>query len=163
MSVKLKNIRDSYRLYKKEFTPKVDINEYARICGEFNKFLIEKVLDGEEVTLPARMGYLSISGRKQKVRFDENGDVKGLAPDWVKTKKLWNNNQEAKERKQLIYHTNPHTNGVRYRFFWSKNNIYMMNKQLYSLRLSRANKRAIYRKIKEGKEYLIKEQYYKAE
>lgn len=157
---KPKNIRDSYKLYKQENNSVVDLSTYVKLCNEFNKFIIEKTLDGEEVTLPCRMGYLHIRGRKQVIKFDRNGNVQGLAPDWVKTKKLWDNNVEAKDRKQIVYHTNEHSNGVRYKFFWSKHNVFLLNKALYSLRLSRANKRAIYKKIKDGKEYLIKESYY---
>ena len=109
--MKPRNIRDSYKLYKKENPDGVDIKTYINMCNEFNKFLIEKVLEGEEVTLPARMGTIYIFGRKQEINFDENGDVKGLAPDWVKTKKLWQNNPEAKQRKQIMYHTNESTGG----------------------------------------------------
>lgn len=159
--MKPKNIRDSYKLYKKESPNGVDVKTYVGLCNEFNKFLVEKTLDGMEVTLPCRIGYLHITGRKQEIKFDENGDVKGLAPDWVRTKKLWDSNPEAKERKQLLFHTNEHTGGVRYKFFWSKNRIFLQNKALYSFRLARANKRAILKKIKEGKEYLIKEPHYK--
>lgn len=158
--MKLRNIRDSYKLYKRENPNGTDIKTYIYLCNEFNKFLIEKVLDGEEVSLPARMGYMNIRGRKQNISFDENGNVKGLAPDWVKTKKLWDSNPDAKERKQIMYHTNPHTEGARYKFYWVKQNVYLLNKQLYSLRLSRQNKRAIFTRIKEGKEYIIKEPHY---
>lgn len=58
--MKPKSIRDSYNLYKKEFPKGEDIKTYVSLCNEFNKFLIEKVLEGEEVTLPHRMGYLYI-------------------------------------------------------------------------------------------------------
>lgn len=159
--MKPKNIRDSYSLYKKEFPKGEDIKTYVNLCNEFNKFLIEKVLEGEEVTLPHRMGYLYIFGRKQEINFDENGNVKGLAPDWVKTKKLWEDNPEAKQRKQIMYHTNEETGGIRYKFLWAKNGVFLLNKALYSLRLSRTNKRAILNRIRNGKEYIIKEPHYK--
>ena len=161
--MKPRNIRDSYKLYKAENPDGVDIKTYINMCNEFNKFLIEKVLEGEEVTLPARMGTIYIFGRKQEISFDENGNVKGLAPDWVKTKKLWQNNPEAKQRKQIMYHTNESTGGIRYKFLWAKNGVYLTNKSLYSLRLSRANKRAILEKVRGGKEYIIKEPHYKEE
>lgn len=152
--MKLKNLIDSYRQYKKESKNPVDKKTYLLLASLYNKFLIEKVLEGEIVTLPSRLGTLSILGKKQKIRFDENGNVKGLAPDWVKTKKFWDSNPEAKKQRKLLYHTNPHTDNVRYKYFWSKKNILIENKTLYSLRITRANKRAVYRKILDGKEYV---------
>jgi len=151
-----KNVRDSYKLYKKSVENPVDIQTYIKYVNDYHKFLMNKVFEGNEITLPARMGTLCIVGKKQKVSFDEDGKVKGLAPDWVKTKQLWNSNSEAKERKQLLYHTNSHTDNTRYRFAWSKINILAKNKILYSLRMTRDNKRAVHDLILQGKQFITK-------
>lgn len=151
-----KNVRDSYKLYKQNSSNPVDTRTYILYANEYNKFLIDKVLEGYEVTLPSRFGTLCIVGKKQKISFDENGKMKGLAPDWVKTKKLWNDNPEAKEKKQLLYHTNADTDNTRYKFFWSKQRILIQNKILYSLRLTRDNKRAVHNLIEQGKQYVTK-------
>ncbi len=155
-NIKPKNVRDSYKFYKSISRLPVDCKTYIAICNDFNKFLAEKVLDGEEVTLPARMGSLSILGRKQKIRFDEEGNVQGLAPDWVKTKQLWENNSEAKANKKVVYHTNEHSSQIRYKFLWSKMNVLVTNKTLYALLMTRTNKRAVHEKIMNGTEYLTK-------
>ena len=102
----LKNLRDSYKLYKEEAILPVSCKDYLQIVSGFNKFMIDKVLEGEEVVLPARFGTLSIIGKRQEIKFDENGKVMGLAPNWVKTKELWATNEDAKRRKQLVYCTN---------------------------------------------------------
>ncbi len=152
-----KNVRDSYKLYKESAENVVDLKTYILYANEFNKFLAEKVLEGEEVTLPARFGTLSIIGRKEKVRFNEDGSIKGLAPDWVKTKKLWAENEIAKEKKQIVYHTNSHTDNTRYKFFWSKQRILIQNKILYSLRMTRTNKRLVNDLVtNQGKQYVTK-------
>ena len=150
----MKSIKDTYNLYKESVKSPVSLKVYLKMAASYNKFLIKKVLDGEEVTLPSRLGTLSIKGRKQKIRFDENGKVQGLAPDWVKTKKLWDSNPELKAEKKLVYHTNAHTDSIRYKYFWSKNRILIENKTLYSLKLSRDNKRAVHSLIVNGKEYI---------
>jgi len=152
----MKNLRNSYKMYKTECENPVDIKTYLLIAADYNKFLINKVLEGEEVSLPARMGTLSILGKKQKIRFDEEGKVVGLAPDWVKTKKLWKNNAEAKASKKLMYHTNEHSDNIRYKFSWSKFRVLVENKTLYSLRLTRTNKRAVHQRIINGQEYLTR-------
>lgn len=149
------NLRDSYKEYSTQ-DDAVDIKTYLQITSKYNKFLIEKVLDGKEVTLPAKMGTLSILGKKQKVRFDEEGKIIGLAPDWVKTKKLWEKNPEAKKLKKLVYHTNEHTDNTRYKFLWSKCRVLVENKTLYALRMTRDNKRAVHNMIKKGKKYITR-------
>ena len=149
----MRNLRDSYKLYKQSAVNPVDIKNYLLLTADYNKFLIDKVLAGKEVTLPSRMGTLSITGKKQQIKFDEDGKVIGLAPDWVKTKQLWENNTQAKREKKRIFHTNDHTDNVRYKFLWSKRNVLVENKTLYSLRLTRTNKRAVHSKILEGAQY----------
>ena len=149
----MKNLRESYKLYKNTVENPVDIKVYLRLAADYNKFLISKVLDGKEVTLPSRMGTLSIVGRKQKVKFDEEGNPTGLAPDWVRTKLLWARDSIAKANRKLLFHLNSHTENVRYKFLWSKKNVLVENKTLYSLRLTRTNKRAVHKKIIEGAQY----------
>lgn len=151
---KPKSIATSYKLYKTLYEPVVDSKEYSNICCLYHKFLISKVLDGEEVTLPERMGTLSIMGKKQEVKFDENGQIQGLAPDWKRTKELWARDEKAKENKQLVFLMNEHTSNIRYKYHWSKVRVLATNKTIYSLRITRTNKRMASRYIKSGSEYL---------
>ena len=154
---KFYNSRDSYILYKNTSsldTP-VDISTYIKIVNSFMKFLIRKLFQTGEITLPERLGNLFVIGKKVKIRFEE-GEIKGLAPDWVKTKELWDSDSKAKKDKQLVYHFNEDTNGVRYKFFWSKNRVLVTNKTLYTLKMTKTNKKELSKLIKKGKEYLIK-------
>lgn len=151
---KFYNTRDSYVVYKNMSDNPINISEYVQIINQFMKFLILKLLSTGEIILPERLGRLSIFGKKVNVRI-ENGEIKGLAPDWVKTKQLWDSDEEAKNNKQLVYHFNEETNGIRYKFFWSKNRVLVSNKTLYNLRMTRSNKRELSKLVREGKEYLI--------
>ena len=151
---KFYNTRDSYIVYKNMSVNPINISEYVQIINQFMKFLILKLLSTGEIILPERLGRLSIFGKKVNVRI-EDGEIKGLAPDWVKTKQLWDSDEEAKNNKQLVYHFNEETNGIRYKFFWSKNRVLVSNKTLYNLRMTRSNKRELSKLVKEGKEYLI--------
>ena len=151
MNLSLKNI---YKEYKKEYKNSISKSEFLRISYMFLKFLIDKVIDGEEVTL-LRLGILRITGKKQNITYDENGKIKGVSPNWVKTKKLWETNEQAKIDKKVIYNTNEHSDGIRYKYNWVKKNLILKFKTLYSLQLSRENKRRLYRTIKSGKDYII--------
>ena len=150
------NTRDSYVVYKNMSDNPINISQYVQITNHFMKFLITKLLTTGEINIPERLGKLSIFGKKVNVRI-EDGEIKGLAPDWVKTKQLWDSDAEAKENKQLVYHFNEETNGIRYKFFWSKNRVLVSNKTLYNLRMTRSNKRELSRLVKNNKEYLIKD------
>lgn len=149
------NLRDSFQEYK-QLEDSVDIKTYLKIASEYNKFLCNKVLKGFEVTLPSKMGTLCIIGRKQNVRFNEKGEIQGLAPDWVKTKKLWEEDEEARLSKKRVFHMNPHTDNFRYKFLWSKVKVIVENKTLYALRMTRENKRAVHKEILKGVKYITK-------
>ena len=150
------NTRDSYVVYKNMSANPINISQYVQITNHFMKFLITKLLTTGEINIPERLGRLSIFGKKVNVRI-EDGEIKGLAPDWVKTKQLWDSDEEAKNNKQLVYHFNEETNGIRYKFSWSKNRVLVSNKTLYNLRMTRSNKRELSKLVREGKEYLIKD------
>lgn len=149
--------RHSYKTYLKlnTKTNPVSLTIYCNILNEFFKFIMGLILDGEHVKLPYRTGSILITGCKTKPRIDENGDIKGLSPDWVKTKALWNKDPEAKKLKKIIYNFNEHTHGVRYKITWVKKGINILNNDLYSLIFSRTNKRDVMTKIYEGKEYYV--------
>lgn len=151
---KFYNLRDSYKSYKEISTNPVDISLYLSIVNNFMLFLVAKLFHKGDVKLPNGLGTVSIIGKKQKLVL-EDGKIKGLAPDWKSTKELWNSDAEAKENKQIVYHFNEETQGVRYRFKWSKNRVLIQNKSMYRLIMTRTNKRALAQLIKQGKEYLI--------
>ena len=151
---KFYNTRDSYVVYKNMSVNPINISQYVQIINHFMKFLSYKLLSTGEITIPERLGKLSIFGKKVNIRI-ENGEIKGLAPDWVKTKELWDSDPIAKQNKQLVYHFNEETNGIRYKFAWSKNRVLVSNKTLYNLRMTRSNKRELSKLVREGKEYLI--------
>jgi len=148
------NIRDSYVIYKHSSNNPIDIKMFVSIVNSFMKFLSRKLLGTGSIGIPEKLGNVNIIGKKVKVRM-EDGEIKGLAPDWVKTKELWAQDEEAKNRKQLVYHFNEQTNGIRYKFFWSKNRVLVSNKTLYNLKLTRTNKRELSQLVKNGKEYII--------
>lgn len=149
------NIRQSYKTYKNSSDNAVDVKIYIIIAQKYLRFIMLKVLDGFEVVLPNKMGTLSIRGKKRVVRFNEDG-TPILPVDYAKTKQLWKDCKECEEKKQILYHTNPHTDGVTYSYFWSKKNIFVDNKEFYSLRMTRDNKRMVSKLVNQGKTYLIK-------
>ena len=149
------NIRSSYKTYKETVNTPIEEKQYLEIANGYMKFLIQKVLEGEEVTMPARLGTLFIQGVKKNLKFNKDG-IPLLPPNWAATKKLWDSNPDAKATKKIVYCLNEETDGVVYKLHWSKNRVPIENKLYYNFILTRANKRAIHQQIIKGKEYLIK-------
>jgi hypothetical protein len=149
------NIRSSYKLYKEKVETPINEKDYVNIANGYMQFLIQKVIEGEEITIPAKLGTMFIQGTKKSLKFNKDG-VPLLPPNWAKTKQLWDSNPEAKQTKKIVYCLNEETDGVVYKLLWSKNRVPIENKLYYNFILTRANKRAIHQQIKQGKEYLIK-------
>jgi len=130
-------------------------SEFTAINFGFMKFIVEKLLNGEKLSLPCNTGKIEIVGNKIKPKLLPDGRMMGVAPDWVGTKKLRESNPEAKEKRVVLYHFNEHSNGIRYKFRWYKLTSGMRHRSLYAFKFSRPNKRALWKKILEGKEYRI--------
>ena len=148
------NSSDGYKVYKKSVKRPLDKKDFVLVINEYFQFISKKLVDTGHIVLPERLGKVEIVGRKSKVTFEE-GKIKGLAPDWKATKELWEEDPEAKKNKQLVYHFNENTGGIRYRYNWYKTRVIANNKYYYNLVMTRNNKKALNKKIMEGKEYLI--------
>ena len=141
-----------YELYLKGTENPVEFRKFKKMNITFFEYIMDKLVEGYIVPLPCGLGTLEVQGNRQETELVD-GVPKKLAPDWVNTKKLWDRDPEAKRKKTLLYHLNTHTSGVIYKYFWSKRGVNIKNKELYSLRMSRANKRRLHKLIIEGKEY----------
>ena len=154
-SKKAKTIKDSYERYISTTQEELPVSreEFIELNRAFNRLIMDKLLDNHKVYLPGSIGMIHVYGNKEKIKLNEENKIKGLAPNWKQTKELWKNNTEAKEKKQVVYNTNEHSSGIRYKFIWAKQNCKIPNKTLYTLRITREFKRKLSTKIFEGKEY----------
>jgi hypothetical protein len=137
---------EGYKNYKKRF-PNTELSrkEYAEILETFFSEAKDYILNGREFKIPHRLGSLRII----KVK----GDLKKLKVDWKSTKQLWEKDEECKEKKQLVYHLNEHTNGDYYRLYFKKGKV--KNISAVSFTPTRGLSRELASKIKnERKDYL---------
>jgi hypothetical protein len=153
----MKNIMNGYKNYRKSGgTTDIDRLEFCKVTNDFNKHLMSLVMGGDEVKLPERMGSIKIVGKKIETEFDEElGRITNQQIDFGESNKLWARCPECKENKQMVYHLNEHTNGVRYKIFWSRDRMMVENKTFYTMIFTRSNKRAVSQLIQQGKEYYI--------
>lgn len=152
------SIKEAYTYYKKNRTTEklIPISDYRKLMNSFNTFLMKKVLEGKEIILPSRMGRITVQGIHQNIRIDEYGNIKGTRIDWKATKDLWATDTEHAQKKTLVYFFNEHSDGMKYSFKWSKNNVPVQNKNFYTFIPSRHNKRTLAKLIKAGSEYTLK-------
>lgn len=123
----LKFIGESKRL-------NIPYHKFRLILNHYFKYLRDQILyQSRTVKLPYRMGYVSIIKQKPK-RYDGNS----LRIDYNATNKYG----------KVIYHLNEHSNGYKYRFYWSKLQSAVINKSKYQLVATRSNKRELARIIK---------------
>lgn len=105
----------------------IDKSTFNKVQRMFFENLFQNMIFENFIyNIPNDMGTLSITKKKTKSYIDDTGKLRHNFPvDWGKTIKLWKENMEAKERKQLVYHENQHSDGFRYRFKWNKyENVY---------------------------------------
>lgn len=150
------SFRDTYKDYRRisKMQTKHDIGTYCKVLSLFMEKVVERLKERGEVGLPEALGKIVITGKQVKPTIDEEGNLRGLAPDWKRTKELWQSNPELKG--QIVYHTNDATSGVRYKMHWDISKIILQNKFLYTFVAARHLKRDVSKLIQEGKEYTIK-------
>lgn len=129
----LKHIYDSYTASIEKGSPyDVEKKLFIAICEEWFKYLADIMIEQSGVVqLHYRLGHLFIAKNKSK-------DLNKLATDWITSKTVG----------KKVYHLNPHTDGFKYRFAWSKQRCIVKNKGLYRFKVCRDNARQLAYAIK---------------
>lgn len=134
-------IADIYKAYCKENAP-VDMPyfRFKRILDSFNELIRQDVLERSEgFKMPLGLGYICIGKYKPK-----KYDSKSLSVDY----------KSSKEEGVRVYHLNEHSNGYKYRMFWSKIPQTFPDRYKYQLILTRENKRHLAQLIFNKQDYI---------
>ena len=131
--------RDSYKQYIKT-NDKIDYYTYRDVLKQFSEIIIQKLLYKSEcIKLPYGLGYICIVKYKPK-RLDKHS----LSIDYKLTE----------EYGKTIYHLNEHSEGYKYRLFWSKVPKTFPERYKYQLQLVRKNKRLLAQLIFKNQDYI---------
>lgn len=150
---KVKNsygVYDGYKYYRKN-KPKeskyvLTESQYFSVIRMINNMLAEALLQGEDVTLPCRMGRIELRKSKTSITFDGN-KVKAVLPiDWDKTLKLWYEDEEAYKNKTLVKIEEKEI----YKIYYNRNLAEYTNKSFYQFNFNRDLKRKLKVSIKDG-------------
>lgn len=147
----------------------VEEKDFREVSEAFVKFLAKKLLEGNDIRLFSNLGIIGVRGKKTKAYIDADGNVRGVAPSWSKTKRNWEAiaasrgitlqeyiNSTTKEERKTAYCYNEHSGGIQYNLKWAKANSLATNKEYYGLVFTRGNRRELNRRVvEEGAEYLV--------
>lgn len=128
--------RDLYRTMPIE----VDYGLYKRILEEMCRIILDAILDSSDgFKMPFGLGFIQVGKYLPKALND-----KSLSVDY----------KASREYDKRIYHLNEHSNGYKYRLYWSKIPRTFPDRYKYQLCFVRQNKRRLAQLIFNKQDYL---------
>ena len=128
--------RDLYRTMSIE----VDYGLYKRILQEMCRIILDAILNSSDgFKMPFGLGFIQVGKYLPKALND-----KSLSVDY----------KASREYDKRIYHLNEHSNGYKYRLYWSKIPRTFPDRYKYQLCFVRQNKRRLAQLIFNKQDYL---------
>lgn len=122
-------------------------HNFYTIVRHINEYLAECLANGQDVTLPHRLGRLEIRKFNAKIEL-KDGIVKTNLPiDWDRTLKLWFEDEEAYKKRTLVRMEEKEV----FKVFYNRNKANYNNKSFYSFKVNRDLKRRLKYNIKNGR------------
>ena len=133
-----------YDMYKPFVDENIDVevsySDFKAVLDSCNKFILETLQNSSEgFKMPYGLGYLII--------------VKYL-PKEYSSKSLSYDYKTSKQLNKKIYYLNEHSNGYKYRLYWSKLPKTFSDRYKYQLMFTRQNKRNLAKLIFKHKDYI---------
>lgn len=121
--------------------------QYLKIIRLINNQLRLNLIEGKDVLLPEKMGRLELRKHKTSIKF-ENGKLKTNLPiNWNATLKLWYDNPNSKNKKQLVREETTET----FKVLYNKSKANYNNKSFYEFNTNRELKLGLKNNIKLNK------------
>lgn len=118
----------------------VDYELYKRILDEMCRIILDAVLNSSEgFKMPYGLGFMQVGKYRPKTLSGES-----LSVDY----------KASREYDKRIYHLNEHSNGYKYRLYWSKIPRTFPDRYKYQLCFVRQNKRRLAQLIFNKQDYL---------
>ena len=118
----------------------VDYRLYKRVLDEMCKIILDHVLmRSEGFKMPYGLGFIQIGKYRPKNLNDQS-----LSVDY----------KSSKEYSKRIFHLNEHSDGYKYRLYWSKIPRTFPDRYKYQLQLVRQNKRKLAQLIFNKQDYI---------
>ena len=142
MDHKIRNRKQSYTTYdiynNYDKRDQIPYSTFRNIVDKLNDSILSVLQNVQNYKLPCSLGTVQIVKYKPK-EYNKHS----LSIDFNESKKL----------DKRIYHLNEHSNGYKYRLYWSKQPFSFTNRYKYQLCFTRANKRQLAQLIFNNKDY----------
>jgi len=130
--------------------------EFYSIVRKVGIYLAEELCKGSEVKFPAQMGVIELRKTTPFVGYKEGKLVTNLPIDWDATLKLWYEDPEAYQKKQLVKINEKEV----FRVLYNRENADYNNKSFYEFQVNRDIKRTLKKRIKQGRiDAFLKKQF----
>lgn len=142
MDHKIRKNKKAYTFYDmyQELPINVPYSLYRHILDTMCTIILEHVFERSEgFKMPYGLGFIQV-GKYRPKHFDE----RSLSVDY----------KASKEYDKRIYHLNEHSNGYKFRLYWSKLPRVFSDRYRYQLNLVRCNKRALAQLIFNKHDYI---------
>jgi hypothetical protein len=141
-------MKDYYNFYSEKYNSNMPRTKYNKIISDINQGIIDLMLnEGFEFKIPHINSTIMIKKDKRTPRI-VNGKVINPSPvDWVTTRKLWESDPEAEEKKILVRYVNSHTSGYVFRIYLKKFGATFKNRSVYKFKASRKFQRELTARI----------------
>lgn len=151
---KVKNsygVYDGFKFYRKN-RPKehkyvLTESQYFSIIRKVNELLGESLINGEDITLPCRLGRLELRKYNTRITIDGKKIKTNLPIDWDRTLKLWYEDEESYKNKTLIKVEEKEI----FKIYYNRNIAEYKNKSFYEFNVNRNIKRKLKCNIEDGK------------
>lgn len=144
---------DVARFYNRKFgkIKKYDRIDISRVCKKFNNHIMHRIIyHSYEFTIPFNLGTIFIKTNRLRFDLDEDGKLikKHMVPNWASTKELWAEDDDARQKKIIVYHFNDHFDRRVATYIYSKKKYRFKNKGIYFFKPSRMWKEELAKAIK---------------
>jgi hypothetical protein len=119
---------------------------YSSIIDTVNQILVEQLIEGHEIELPMRMGSFYIASMPAKVAIEEGQMKTNYRTDWLKTLKLWYEDEEARNTHKSIKRIQKDI----YFILYSKHKATFTNRMFYVFRANRSLVKKVGKAIEDG-------------
>lgn len=143
-------VYDAYKYIRKnkwkEIGHPVSEHDFYSIIRTVNNNLAKSLSLGNDILLPNHMGRLEIRKYDAYARFENNRVVTNYAIDWDTTLKLWEEDEEAYNKRTLVKIQEKEI----FKVYYNRGKAIYNNKGYFAFRPNRALKIALKNNIKEG-------------
>lgn len=141
---------DYFKFYTKKYKTGVSRKTFNNLITDYNLGIIDLVIEENLMFYVPFLGLeIFIKKDKRKPRIVNGRLINNVPIDWQATNKLWDKDEEAKEKKILVRYDNSHTSDYVFRIYCKKYKTKVKNRGLFKFKPNRIFQRTLSKRIKD--------------